>query len=87
VLVIDEIGPMELHSQKFREALKKALESPKLLVGVVHQKASGSLMTQLKGRNDAEVHLVTLEKRANLDKLLSKEALDFLSSAVGNKAL
>ena len=80
VLAIDEIGPMELHSQRFREALMKAVESPKLVVGVVHQKTTGSLMTELKARDDAEVHLVTLENRGNLDKLVSKEALDFLSS-------
>jgi nucleoside-triphosphatase len=82
VIVIDEIGPMELCSRKFREAVKKAVESPKLVVGVVHWKATDRLVTELKGRGDAEVHLVTLENRDNLHELVSGEALVFLSGAV-----
>jgi len=79
VIVIDEIGPMELHSQKFREAIMKAAEGPKLLVGVVHWKATDVLITRMKTRNDAEVYLVTLENRENLYALVLKKALDFLS--------
>jgi nucleoside-triphosphatase len=79
VIVIDEIGPMELHSQKFREAIMKAAEGPKLLVGVVHWKATDVLITRMKTMNDAEVHLVTLENRENLHALVLKKALDFLS--------
>jgi nucleoside-triphosphatase len=83
VVAIDEIGPMELHSRKFLEALTKAVESRKLIVGVVHQRASGNLMTELKSRDDAEVFIVKLENRGKMDKQLSKEALDFLSGTAG----
>src|SRR5208337_1606648 len=38
VIVIDEIGPMELHSKKFKEAVHMAAKSQKLLIGVVHWK-------------------------------------------------
>jgi nucleoside-triphosphatase len=79
VVIIDEIGPMELHSQKFREAIRKAAVSPKLVVGVVHWKATDSLITGLKGRDDAEVHLVTGENRESLHLLVLREALEFLS--------
>ena len=83
VIVIDEIGPMELHSRKFREAVLKAAESPKLLVGVVHWKAADTLIDRVKGRDDAEVHLVTAENRDNLPVLLLKAAVVFLSEAAG----
>jgi nucleoside-triphosphatase len=79
VVVIDEIGPMELHSQKFREAILEAADSPKLLVGVVHWKAADSVINRIKGRDDVEVHLVTLENRESLHVSVLREALDFLS--------
>ena len=83
VIVIDEIGPMELHSRKFREAVLKAAESPKLLVGVVHWKAADTLIDRVKGRDDAEVHLVTVENRENLPVPVLNEAVAFLSGNVG----
>lgn len=79
VIIIDEIGPMELCSQKFKEAVRKAAESPKLIIGVVHWKAADSLIAEIKGRDDAEVHLVTLENRGSLHELVFRQALDFLS--------
>lgn len=39
VVFIDEIGPMELFSQKFQETVVRALESPKPLIGTVHIRA------------------------------------------------
>ncbi len=39
VVAIDEIGPMELFSQKFKQAVKQALVSGKLVLAVVHAKA------------------------------------------------
>ncbi len=38
-VAIDEIGPMELYSQKFRQAVVQALESKKLVLAVVHARA------------------------------------------------
>ena len=78
-IIIDEIGPMELHSQKFREAVRKVAESPKLVVGIVHWKATDSLVEEIRRRDDAEVHVVTLENRGNFHELVSGEALNFLS--------
>ncbi len=78
-IIIDEIGPMELYSQKFREAIRKVAESGKLVVGIVHWKATDSLINEIKRRDDAEVHVVTLENRGNLHELVSGEALNFLS--------
>lgn len=78
VIVIDEIGPMELCSLKFKEIVAKAIESSKLVVGVVHWKVEDSLIAEAKGRSDAEVHVVTIENRGQLDELVFKEALNFL---------
>ena len=81
VIVIDEIGPMELHSEKFREAVLKAAESLKLLIGVVHLKVSDLLTISIKDREDAEMHVVTVENRENLPALVLRESIVFLSGS------
>jgi len=70
VVVIDEIGPMELFSERFKEAVKQAVECCKLVIGVIHWKASDKLIDEVKAREDSEIFLVTLENRDNLDKTI-----------------
>ena len=72
VIAIDEIGPMELFSQKFKQAVKQALESQKLILAIVHFKAKDPLITQAKQRQDAEIFTVTLANRDNLPEELKK---------------
>jgi nucleoside-triphosphatase len=79
VIVIDEIGPMELHSKKFKEAVFMAAESQNLLIGVVHWKATDSFLTRIKHREDAEVLVVTVENRENLPVHVTGQAIEFLS--------
>jgi nucleoside-triphosphatase len=79
VVVVDEIGPMELHSQAFKEAVRRAVESPKLVIGVIHWSVTDSLVTEIRSRGDAELREVTLENREFLHSLVLKEALGFLS--------
>jgi nucleoside-triphosphatase len=78
VVAIDEIGPMELFSEKFKEAVKKAVDSGKLVVGVVHWKARDKLIDDVKKRQDVKLHVVTYENRDNLHKAIVKEAIQFL---------
>ena len=78
VIAIDEIGPMELFSQKFKQAVKQALESQKLILAIAHFKAKDPLITQAKQRQDAEIFTVTLANRDNLPEELKKKALEIL---------
>jgi nucleoside-triphosphatase len=48
VIAIDEIGPMELFSEKFKEATRKALESSKPVLAVVHEKARDKLINEAR---------------------------------------
>lgn len=75
VVAIDEIGPMELFSQKFKEAVKQALDSGKLVLAVVHARARDELIGQVKQREDAEVFFVTLSNRDNLPMELKTKVL------------
>jgi nucleoside-triphosphatase len=63
VIVIDEVGPMELFSQEFRETTRKALESPKQVIAVVHFKAQDKLINDAKTMKDSEMFTVTPENR------------------------
>ena len=77
VVVVDEIGPMELFSEKFKEAVKRAVEGEKLVVGIVHWKARDKLIEEVKNREDAEVIVVTFENRAKLHEIIIKKASEF----------
>jgi nucleoside-triphosphatase len=48
VLIIDEIGPMELKSKRFVDAIEKALESDKHLILSVHQRSAHELVQRIK---------------------------------------
>jgi len=74
-VAIDEIGPMELHSEKFKQAIVQALGSKKLLLVVVHGKANDPLVTQVKRRVDAEIFNVTFSNRESLPEQLVQKAL------------
>jgi len=78
VIAIDEIGPMELFSARFKEATRKALESRKLVVAVVHWKTPDSLISEARKREDAELITVTYENRETLHEATVEKALKIL---------
>jgi nucleoside-triphosphatase len=80
VVAIDEIGPMELFSQKFKQAAKLALESKKLVLAVIHAKAKDPLINQSKQREDAEIFVVTLANRNTIVEEITKRALTNMQS-------
>ena len=48
ILIIDEIGPMELKSKRFIEAVENALDSNKPLIVTVHQRSVHELVRRIK---------------------------------------
>jgi nucleoside-triphosphatase len=78
VIAIDEIGPMELFSEKFREAVMRAVESGKLMIGVVHWKVRDRLIDEVKKREDAELIEVTTENRHKICETVMAKAVEFL---------
>jgi nucleoside-triphosphatase len=77
VIAIDEIGPMELYSEKFKEAVEKAVKSSKLVVGIVHWKARDKLIDMIKAREDAEIFIVTYENRDKLHQTIIERIKKF----------
>jgi nucleoside-triphosphatase len=78
VTAIDEIGPMELFSEKFKEAVRKALVNRKLVVAIIHWKAQDMLISEARKREDAEIITVTYENREKLYEAIAEKALRFL---------
>jgi len=78
VIAIDEVGPMELFSEKFKEAVKRAVQCGKVVVGVVHWKARDRLIEEVKAREDTEIITVTHENRDKLHESIAGKAMEFV---------
>jgi nucleoside-triphosphatase len=71
LIIIDEIGPMELASQRFIMAVEKALLSSKPMLVVLHQWSNHRLAKKI--RNSFRVIEVTKENRDALVEEIAKE--------------
>lgn len=78
IVVIDEIGPMELLSAEFQAAVQKAADSPKPILCTIHYRASNHLVRQLKSREDAEIIEVAQENRDRLPSLIVHKTTSLL---------
>ncbi len=65
VVVIDEIGKMELLSEEFRQVLKELLSSTKPVLGTI-MKGKNEITNEIKEREDVAVFQVTEETRSYL---------------------
>ena len=79
ILAVDEIGPMELSSTAFSNALVRAVESDKPLLGTIHYRLSTPLVNNIKMRNDVEILRVTHENRENLHNLIANKITEYLT--------
>jgi nucleoside-triphosphatase len=79
VVVVDEIGPMELFSEQFREVLRKIVEGKKLAICTIHWKTSDGVVESIKRREDAQIFVVAHENREHLHEEIVSKALDFLA--------
>jgi nucleoside-triphosphatase len=78
ITAIDEIGPMELFSEKFKEATQKALNSRKSVLAIIHWKARDKLISEAKNREDSEIFKVTYENRDELPKTITEKTAESL---------
>ena len=70
VVVIDEVGPMELFSTAFKEAVTRAIESSKILIGVLHYRARDPLISTIRTTPYIHIVEVTLMNRQHLHKTI-----------------
>lgn len=77
IVLIDEIGPMELFSKAFKEAVQEAISSSKPVLGTIHYRAQHRLVKQIKSRNDTDMIEVTQENRDQLPALIVDKIIKF----------
>ena len=77
VVIIDEIGPMELHSRAFKQAVMNAMRSSKLVLGVIHQSAQDPVIESIKNRDDTFIVTATFANRSDLLNILIRNALQY----------
>lgn len=73
LVIVDEIGPMELHSMPFILAVRTALASQRDLVGTIHKRATHSLVTEIKSNVAYEILEVTQQNRDLLPVAISEK--------------
>lgn len=73
LVIVDEIGPMELHSMPFIHAVRIALASPKHFVGTIHKRATHSLVTEIKSNSAYGIIEVTQENRTRLPVTIAEQ--------------
>jgi len=78
VVIVDEVGPMELFSAVFKQVIKDAVDSQKLVLGVIHHRARDPIIDSIKKRSDAEIIEVTVGNRHELHNVLIRKAMQFL---------
>jgi len=74
VIVIDEVGPMELKSKSFQKAIYTAFKSAKPVIAVIHWRLSRALQRTFSNLNP-KVYEVTLQNRQKLHQVILKEIL------------
>ncbi|MBS7605592.1 MAG: NTPase [Candidatus Bathyarchaeia archaeon] len=75
IVVIDEVGPMELYSETFKDAVLRALNSGKIVLGTIHWRAKTPFTEMIRQRGDVKIIEVKYENRNVLPKIISEELL------------
>ncbi len=78
VIAIDEIGPMELSSEQFKNAVVSAIDCAKPVIGVIHWKAKGKPLEDYRSREDSLVYTITNRNRDELPAAITKEVERYL---------
>ena len=63
IIVIDEVGKMEVESQAFIDAVKEALDMDKPMIITLHKKSRNPLLQDIRRRDDVRILEVTPTNR------------------------
>jgi nucleoside-triphosphatase len=75
MIVVDEVGPMELVSPEFRRAVKACIESGKPIIAVVHERLDDDLLNELRAKASATFTL-SIENRDSVADELGSALLE-----------
>jgi nucleoside-triphosphatase len=74
LIVIDEIGPMELVSPDFRRAARRCIDSGKPILAVVHERLEDDLLAEFRSRATEAIELDANNRDEVADELLAEIA-------------
>jgi nucleoside-triphosphatase len=74
LIVIDEVGPMELVSPDFRRAVRKCVASGKPVLAVVHERLDDDLLNELRAGAE-QIFALTVENRDDASDSLASVLL------------
>ena len=69
LIVVDEVGPMELVSPEFRKGVRSCIESGKPMLIVAHERLEDDLLNELRGKAEAILTLTVENRDATADEL------------------
>lgn len=72
IIVIDEIAKMELFSSCFKEVVIKALDCPKMVLGVI-QMSNLPFLNNIRNRRDVKIFQLDIHNREKLFQFLSEK--------------
>ena len=72
VILVDEIGKMELYSNQFKEIILRCFDSEKILIATIMSR-SHPFVDRLKNRSDVKMTEITLQNRDKLESVLVNE--------------
>ena len=75
LVVVDEVGPMELVSPEFRRGVRMCIDSAKPILAVVHERLEDDLLKELREKAAAVITL-TVENRDEAADELAKTLLN-----------
>ena len=81
IIIIDEVGKMEMNSEKFNETVKLALDCPKPVIMTLHKKSRNPLLQDLRRRDDVRILEVTSVNKNLLPYKIDKLMKDHLNTA------
>ena len=82
LVVIDEVGPMELVSPEFRRAVQKCIDSGKPMLAVVHEKLEDDLLKELRSKAAGQSVLSVDNRESTAEEL----GTTLLQAVGGSKA-
>jgi nucleoside-triphosphatase len=85
VIVIDEVGPMELTSPEFKRGVESCLTSGKPILAVMHEQMKDPLMERLRALPDKTLIEVTLHNREGLAESLAEQILAAIPAQAGDQ--
>lgn len=79
IVIIDEIGPMELFSEEFRKVVEEAFNSRKPVIATIHIKADRyPLCRRIKRFPNVKMYVINYSNRNFLPKMIFRELMNYL---------